>query len=129
MQLYRRDGVVSGNKASFIMVGRLLRDKGVGEYVEAVNILKKKYGSRFRALLVGGESDSPNALSYGDIQKLNVAGAVEILGEQSQGELIETYKKCNVVVLPSYHEGLPRSIVEAMSMKMACDHYRWARMS
>ena len=126
MQIYKREEPVCDRRASFIFVGRLLRDKGVGEYVKAVNVLKSKYGERFRALLVGGESDSPGSLSYEDIEQLNVAGAVEVLGEQSSQELIATYQQCNVFVLPSYYgEGIPRSILESMSMKMAVITTRW----
>ena len=126
MQVYKRKGTVCDQQASFILVGRLLRNKGVGEYVRSANILKEKYGNRFRAVLVGGESDSPNALSYEDVKKLNVVGAVAILGKQSQQKLIEMYQQCNVFVLPSYYgEGIPRSILEAMSMKMAVITTRW----
>ena len=126
MDIYKRKGAISGEKATFVLVGRLLGDKGVGEYVEAANILKKKYGDRFRAMLVGGKCRSPGSLIYADVEKLNVSGAVEILGELDQGELIETYQKSNVFVLPSYYgEGIPRSILEAMSMKMAVITTRW----
>ena len=126
MQTYKRIGTVSGEQACFVFAGRLLKDKGVGEYVEAANILKKKYGGRFSAALAGRESASPGALSYADVAKLNVSGGIEFLGGLEQEELIEAYQKYNVFVLPScYGEGVPRSILEAMSMEMAVVTTDW----
>ena len=126
MQIYKRIGIVSDERASFIFAGRLLKDKGVLEYVEAANILKKKYAGCFDAALAGGECASPGALSYADIIKMNTAGAVEFLGERGQEELIKAYQKYNIFVLPSYYgEGIPRSILEAMSMKMVVITTDW----
>ena len=44
MKVYKKIGIVSGEQASFVFTGRLLRDKGVAEYIKAANILKEKYG-------------------------------------------------------------------------------------
>ena len=126
MQVYKRLEPVSGERASFILTARLLKDKGVREYVEAANILKKTYAERFDAALVGGESSSPGSLSYADVAKINVNGGVDVLGECGQEELIGAYQRYNIFVLPSYYgEGIPRSILEAMSMKMAVITTDW----
>ena len=126
MDVYRRTEPLQCGRASFILAGRLLRAKGICEYIKAANILKKRYPHSFDAVLVGAKSDSPDALTYPELAQLNTQGAVDVLEEKSQKELISVYQKCNVFVLPSYYgEGIPRSLLEAMSMKMALITTDW----
>ena len=126
MQIYKKSKASGEQQASFVFTGRLLKDKGVSEYIQAANTLKKIHGGRFHATLIGGQHPSPDCLTPADIEQLNHHGAVNILGEKSQRELIAIYQNCNVFVLPSYYgEGIPRSILEAMSMRMAIITTNW----
>ncbi len=97
----------------FGMVGRLLFDKGIREFCEAAEIVKKKYPTvSFR---VAGAADSnPSSLSPVQIQAIRERGVVELIGHTDDiGGFISN---CSVFVLPSYREGLPRSSLEAMAM-------------
>lgn len=98
---------------SFLMVGRLLREKGVHEYVAAARLLKARYpAARFR--LVGGLDDNPGAISEAEARTFGADGVVEWLGEMS--DVRDAITDTAVYVLPSYREGVPRSTQEAMAM-------------
>lgn len=97
----------------FILVARLLRDKGIGEYVEAARILRARYPST-RFLLLGGLDDNPAAISRREIDVWVSEGLIEWPGHVSVRSWLA---KANVFVLPSYYrEGVPRSTQEAMAL-------------
>lgn len=97
--------------ATFVMVGRLLRDKGVEEYVAAAKALRPEY-PHARFLLVGGHDENPAAVPLTEVQSWVDAGLVEWPGHVSVREWLA--QAC-VFVLPSYREGVPRSTQEAMA--------------
>jgi glycosyltransferase involved in cell wall biosynthesis len=100
---------------SFIFVGRLLRDKGVNEFIQAAELLKKKYPDAIFTLL-GPIDDNPSSLSKHDLERFMSSGVVSYLPLRSNvRDVLEEYE---VFVLPSYREGTPRSTLEAMSMSM-----------
>ena len=97
----------------FLMVARLLREKGVFEFIEAARSLRSQYPkARFRIL--GPIDPSPLAVSRNEIDRWAAEGAVDYLGETAD---VRPYlAACTVFVLPSYYrEGIPRSILEAMA--------------
>jgi glycosyltransferase involved in cell wall biosynthesis len=100
-------------KPIFLMLSRILVDKGVKEYVEAACIVKKKYPNA-KFLLAGMIDSNPSALTLDELNLLNNRNFVKYLGE------IHNVKKiiasCKYYVLPSYREGLPRSVLEALAM-------------
>jgi len=99
---------------TFLMIGRVLRDKGVIEYLEAAQTVKKRYPeSRF--LLVGPFDSNPNSLSQADLEPYIKNGSIEYAG--STDDVRSYLAQCSVFVLPSYREGTPRTILEAMAMK------------
>lgn len=94
------------------MVARLVYGKGVKEYCSAASSLKKKY-PRAEFLLVGGLDEHKDAILEEELLSYLEDGAVTYLGYAKD---VRPYlKKCSVFVLPSYHEGNGRSIVEAMA--------------
>lgn len=100
----------------FIMVARLLRSKGVIEFCSAASIMKKRYPD-FTFMIVGAVDPSPDGLSLSEIESFKKAGAVEFVGEvQDVRSYIES---SHIFVLPSYHEGMPRSSLEAMAIGRA----------
>lgn len=98
-------------------VARLLVDKGVYEFVSAAQILKKR-GVRARFCLAGGLDNKNNTgLNSNDLNKLKEEGFVEVLGYQK--DIPKLYAKSHIVCLPSYREGLPKSLIEAAAASRA----------
>jgi len=99
---------------TFVMVGRLLKEKGVYEYVEAAQRVKQVY-PEVRFLLVGGTDDNPGSVPEVYINSMVSKGVLEWPGKVSN---VQDYlRQSSVFVLPSYYrEGVPRSIQEAMAL-------------
>ncbi len=98
---------------AFLLLARLIRHKGIAEYAAAAASLKAKYPeARFR--LLGPTDTNPSALSKEELRAWEAQGAIEYLGatEDPYAHLAA----CSVYVLPSYREGVPRSILEAMAV-------------
>ncbi len=94
-----------------MMVSRLLRDKGVYEYVRAARVLHET-GDNLHFLLVGAlDPDNPAALTQAELATLEADRDVEFLGHRE--DMPELFQRADVVVLPSYHEGASRSLQEA----------------
>jgi glycosyltransferase involved in cell wall biosynthesis len=98
---------------TFLFIGRLIRDKGIMEYLEASKKVKEKY-KQIRFMLVGPFDSNPTALKPEELSSYIDSGIIEYFGEQSD---VRPYlSQCNTFVLPSYHEGTPKTILEAMAM-------------
>lgn len=110
MQYYRPSPLPA--EPVFLMVSRLLREKGVMEYLNAARIVKKEQPEA-RFLLVGPYEDSGFALTEEDLRPYIQEGCVEYLGET--GDVRPYYAMASVVVLPSFREGTPRTVLEAMA--------------
>ncbi|SEK02441.1 glycosyltransferase family 4 protein [Paraburkholderia diazotrophica] len=99
---------------SFVLIGRLLWDKGVGEYVEAARRLRATYPhARFQLLGPVGV-DNPSAITRADVDAWVREGVIEYLGEAHDVRPLIEAADC--VVLPSYREGVPRTLMEASAM-------------
>lgn len=91
--------------------GRLLRDKGVYEYVEAVRHLSK-HGVNASFRLVGDpDPGNPTSITPDEIEKWRREGLMEVLGFRK--DIARLFAESHLVVLPSYREGLPKILVEA----------------
>lgn len=97
---------------TFTLAARLLKEKGILEFCEAATHLKQCY-TDVRFWLLGGLDKNPGALSEKDIEQYIQSGVVEWFGFVNVKEYLA---KTSVFVLPSYREGVPRSIQEAMAM-------------
>ncbi|CAM4035453.1 Glycosyltransferase family 1 protein [Bordetella tumbae] len=94
-----------------LMVARLLRDKGLQEFVEAARILRRE-GINVRMRLAGGiDPGNPASVTQADVDGWQQEGIVEALGERS--DIAALYAASHIAVLPSYREGLPKSLIEA----------------
>ncbi|MDD2384954.1 MAG: glycosyltransferase family 4 protein [Sulfurospirillaceae bacterium] len=97
----------------FLMVARLLRDKGVYEYIEAIKHIRQ-HSTRGKFLLAGiFDEDNPTAISKEDVLAWEREGYITYLGKTDM--IQEFFVQCDVVVLPSYREGLSRVLLEANS--------------
>jgi glycosyltransferase involved in cell wall biosynthesis len=106
----------SGEPVRFLLVARLIWDKGVGEYVEAARRLHRDgVSARFQ---LGGFLDVKNrtAISRADVDSWIRDGTIEYLG--AADDVRPWMAEADCVVLPSYREGTPRSLLEAASMAL-----------
>jgi len=96
---------------SFLCVSRLLGEKGLREYAAAARIVKIKFPN-IKFDLIGPEDSSPDAIPLSEVDSWS--DCINYIG--STNDVRKYIKECHVYVLPSHHEGLPRSTLEAMSM-------------
>ena len=98
----------------FLMIARLLRDKGVVEFVEAARWVKGRHPlARFQLLGPAG-SENRTAIDRLTVNEWVAEGVVEYLG--TTGDVRPAIAGASCVVLPSYREGAPRTLIEAASM-------------
>lgn len=101
------------NSINFFMLSRLLKSKGVNEYLKAAEIIKQKYPDVNFTLLGKYETSMQDAIDSTYVEKLIDKGVVKRYDETS--DVRPFYKQCSVYVLPSYREGTPRTVLEAMA--------------
>lgn len=133
-ELFRRFGILSRQKAVmlhgsgvnikqfsvmpqpertvFLLIARLIKDKGVYEYLEACRRFKKVCREG-RCLLAGPFDTNPTALKKKELKPYIEGGVIEYFEEQEDVRPI--LRQCSVFVLPSYREGTPKAILEAMA--------------
>ena len=100
------------NNLIFLMIARLNEDKGVREYLAAAEMIKSKY-PEVKFELAGGFDNYPYSINKEEIKMHIEKGTINYLGElQSVQNALE---RCKVFVLPSYREGTPRTVLEAMA--------------
>ncbi|HEX2762678.1 MAG TPA: glycosyltransferase family 4 protein [Allosphingosinicella sp.] len=110
LQAFAAAGLPGG--MSFLMISRFLGDKGIREYAAASRRLKARYPEvEFR--LAGYPDPSPDGLSQREIEEI-AKGGVDLLGRLD--DVRPAIAAASVYVLPSYREGTPRSVLEALAM-------------
>jgi glycosyltransferase involved in cell wall biosynthesis len=93
------------------MAARLLKDKGVYEFVDAARLLRDR-GVEIEMRLIGSpDRGNPSSVSEQDVARWAAEGFVQLVGFRN--DIAEQYAQANIVCLPSYREGLPKSLVEA----------------
>ena len=110
---YFSEALPCGTEPVFLLIGRLLKDKGISEFIEAARMLKRKY-PRVLFRIVGPFDSNPAAFKPAEISTWQKEGIVEYLGEVA--DVRPVISSCSVYVLPSYREGMPRTVLEAMAM-------------
>ena len=100
---------------TFLLIARLLKDKGVIEYINAIKIIKSKYNNiEFQILGAVGVANK-TAIREDELQNWIDSGLVNYLGISDNVQNIIADSDC--VILPSYREGTPRSLLEACAME------------
>jgi glycosyltransferase involved in cell wall biosynthesis len=101
------------HSATFVMVARVLVDKGVREFVAAARMVREKLPEA-RFVLVGAEDENPGCVPKNEIEQWKRENVIEFVGEVDD---VRPYlRSADVFVLPSYNEGLPRSSLEALAI-------------
>ncbi len=96
---------------------RLLKDKGIYEFVNAAKIIKEK-GIEARFLVAGDlDISNPTSLNFEDLNRIKEEGNVEFLGHCE--DIPNLYSQSHIICLPSYREGLPKALIEAAAASRA----------
>lgn len=105
-----------GNRLIFLMACRLLKEKGVYQYIAAARRIKEKLpGAQF--WLLGMEAKNPSAISLDEIRRFDEDGTIKLLGQTD--DVNGLLERADVLVLPSfYNEGVPRILLEGLSKGM-----------
>jgi glycosyltransferase involved in cell wall biosynthesis len=108
----RTDEVVT-----FAFIGRLLYDKGVREFVEAARVVRQHH-QHVRFWLIGEvDRENPSSVSHEDLVSWVRDPSIQYLG--ATDDVRPWIEKSDCIVLPSYREGMPRIVMEAMAMERA----------
>ena len=99
---------------TFFMLSRILKSKGVSEYLEAARKVKRIHPKARFMLLGKYETSMQDALESNYVEGFIQDGVVERFDETN--DVRPYYAMCSVFVLPSYREGTPRTVLEAMAM-------------
>lgn len=107
----------SSRTPTFLFIGRLLREKGVGELLKAARLLRQR-GIRANIELLGDlDANNPSSLTQSELDGAISAGDVHWHG--ATDDVRPYIAQAHVVVLPSYREGIPLSLIEAAAMGRA----------
>jgi glycosyltransferase involved in cell wall biosynthesis len=104
------------NKFIFLYLGRILWDKGINELIQSVRILKKRYHLLVVNFLGMIDTGNPAGISKFQVQEWVDEGLINYLGEKA--DVRPDLEDCDCVILPSYREGTPRSLLEASAMEL-----------
>ena len=99
------------------MFARVLRDKGVLDYVEAANIVHTQFPNAIFQLVGDCDPGNPTSFSEAEVCSWETAGAIKWLGYRT--DVPELLATSNIVCLPSYREGLPKTLIEACAAQRA----------
>lgn len=105
---------LSGRSFRFLLVARMLKFKGVGEFVEATRIVRRQFPDTEFQLLGFVDSSNSNAFPLDTIRRWECEGLITYLGQSD--DVRPYFANADCVVLPSYREGVPRSLLEAAAM-------------
>ena len=102
-------------KLKVLFPARMLRDKGLIELIEAMMLLLPKYKDKIELILAGSCGDAnKTSLSEYELKGKLVEGYISWIGNQS--DMYPVYVDSDIIVLPSYREGLPKSLIEACAV-------------
>src|SRR5690554_3749220 len=98
---------------AFFMLSRIMYNKGVKEYLVAARQVKQRH-PHVQFMLLGAVENIQDSMSAAELQTYIEDGTIEYYGETA--DVKPFYRQCSVYVLPSYREGTPRTVLEAMAM-------------
>lgn len=94
---------------------RMLRDKGLMELIEAMRMLQPRYEGKVELVLAGScGDDNKTAVTEEELRAMLIDGYITWIGNQNN--MYPVYVNSDIVVLPSYREGLPKSLIEACAV-------------
>lgn len=99
---------------TFLLIARLLKDKGIAEYATAAAQLRRQYPQARFQLLGGLDPENPAAIDAAQLAAWQQTGAISYLGVTD--DVRPFLADAHVYVLPSYREGTPRTVLEALAI-------------
>lgn len=107
---------LSDGPVVFLLIARLLKDKGIREYFSAAHVVRQSY-PEVRFALLGPFDQNPAGIGRAELEEWIEEGVVDYWGDTA--DVRPALARCTIFVLPSYREGLPHSVLEAMAMGRA----------
>ena len=101
------------DRCHFLLIARLLSDKGIHEYIAAARQVQQRHPGQAVFHLVGWIDSNPAAIKQSDLDSWIAEGLIQFHGKLS--DVRPRLTACHVYVLPSYREGTPRTVLEAMA--------------
>jgi glycosyltransferase involved in cell wall biosynthesis len=103
-----------------MLLSRMLWDKGIGEFVDAARQLRQQYGNSYARFVLVGDPDDDNrgAIGREQLQAWQNEGVIEWWGFKPDVQNI--LAQATISCLPSYREGLPKSLLESLAMGLPC---------
>ncbi|MCW3482253.1 glycosyltransferase family 4 protein [Neisseriaceae bacterium JH1-16] len=98
----------------FLLIARMLWDKGVGEYVEAARFIRRRHPDTVFQLLGALDAENPSVIGKSQMDAWQAEGIIEYLGTTK--DVRPAIAQADCVVLPSYREGISRTLLEAAAM-------------
>ena len=112
---YNNQILTNNNIFTFLYVGRLIKDKGIVEYLEAAEIVKSKTSKKIKFVVLGSfDKKNPNSIDFKYFESFIDKEIINYLGFVDNPIPVISDSSC--VVLPSYREGLSRSLLESMAL-------------
>ena len=111
---YKYSPVTKDLPIQFLFIGRLLKEKGIHDFIAAAQIVKQKFPQTTFTVLGGIDEANLGALTQGELTQSIDQNVIDYPGHVEN--IAEWIKQSHVFVLPSYREGVPRSTQEAMAI-------------
>ena len=105
------------NNVNFLFIGRLLKEKGINEFIEASKIVKNRHPQAKFVVLGAVDNSNLGSLTGDDVKKLVETDLIIYPGRVDN--IAQWIEESDVFVLPSYREGVPKSTQEAMAIGRA----------
>jgi glycosyltransferase involved in cell wall biosynthesis len=118
LNIFKTNTFPSFDKIKILLPIRMLWDKGVRELYDASNLLKNKYKNDIQIILAGlADEDNKAGVSAQFLKSWENGEYVKWIGYQK--DMFHVYNDCHIVILPSYREGMPKTLIEGCAMGRA----------